>query len=320
MVDPTTIDTETLPEGIDQHRDTHPAALWKQYLWDNWWNGTGPCGDCPIRCGNHREHPAFGAFSYDADIMLVGQEPGVSSDSFHTSNNKRAYKDTPTDAMEEANRLVDHRRYSERILGTERYEEVFGVETSTVDTVGWDFWHQHSSVIRLFEALEDDYNTEIDESDCYYTNSLKCSVLDTDSGVNDVEDPSKNNREAREVCRQYLSDEIALVEPVVIIPFGDAAVRQTLKAVDYVELVTERVGMEMNEVDYTYKLIGGKDGKRPVITYGNSPTVILSYHWSPPKIYSNIGSLGDWASDLDAYWGKIADRVHECLETSEGRD
>lgn len=300
-----------------------PVGLWKQYLWDNWWTRSGPCEDCDIRCDNTREFPAYGAFNHDAELMIVGLEPGVNSRSTHTKDNKRRVKDTPVDAATKPPRFVGQRRYEEHILGSTRYADIFPTEDNPGEDIdGWDFYYQpydgdDIGLINLFSPRVSTAPLSVDESDIYYTNSLKCSPLA--SGTEDVDNPSERNSAARVRCRPYLADEIELVAPSVIVPFGPEATAQTIKAIGYEDCIRKQLGYswkDVGNINMNIFIQGRGSTKSPGFSkYGENPTIIPSYHWVPRLKNQFIPDYLDaWVTGIGEYWDKLAATIQDSLE------
>lgn len=275
------------------------VAGFRQQVWEHWQHGTGNCEGCPIRCENQRFDPVFGLFNYDADLMIVAQEPGTYDEFADEDDGRgRIYKTMPD---EEANGRFNHPHLVE-----ERGYDHKGIHE-------WD--NLMEAARRLFD--QDSYSNSqtgrptvgYSLDAIYYTNSLKCSRL-ADS-VRDVSNPSERNKTAREQCRTYLEDEIKYVNPQAIITFGKDAWKHTVHALGIEDEVPKSKQIKANlnaSDDFDFG------------AFGDDPAVIPAYHWSnlgqQKRNLDFINDGGDWM--YDKYFAALAQRVNHELgrETS----
>lgn len=270
---------------------------WKQKVWDDWWENNGHCEDCPIRCKNHGAYPSFGGLNTDADVMIVGREPGASSRfvAEGVKGKPREYRTVPENKVRKPPREYKKYPYDQKILAE------------------WSFYWEGPS--KLFGLGPNDSNNVkreiVDRTprETYYTNALKCSRLPHDKENiedKDVSNPSDLNKAAREQCRSYLKEEIDLVSPEVVVTFGKKAFTH---AMDVLE--REYSGGSLKSI------MNNSDNKELICRYGTGPVIIPAYHWTGQWFLTNMGrnvdAVPENANEKEC-WEVIAKTVNSVLE------
>jgi uracil-DNA glycosylase len=277
---------------------------WKQEVWDNWWEGEGQCSGCPIRCENRGSFPNYGAFNPDAELMLVGREPG-SDPRYIVEDAKgkpRKHQTIPKKLADEVDIPRDYSQYpyDEKILAD------------------WNFfWEGPANLFGIGNGDDEPVDREtVDQHprQTYFTNSLKCSRLPSSEEhmEGDISEPSKLNRQARNSCRDYLADEIDLVSPDVVLTFGREAFTNTMLALDRDD--------ELSSDRNLKEIINKTDQEDLFARYGTAPTVIPSYHWSGQFFTTNMSNAtaipnnGDDGPTQNDCWEVLARSVNSVLE------
>lgn len=243
---------------LDQSHD-HPVALLKQEIYSNWLKEEGVCGGsdeegelCKL-CG--QEPPDFGAYSFDANLMLVNNTPG-----FGQGDGRKRGKVKPKNGGHE---------YSEDVF--KRYQNTIeDFDSNSIDFPYTYCIENEWSFLKNLKrhVIEADYNgTSLDveiKRDCYYTNSLKCPKTEN----------SELNSSARERCQEYLKKEIDLVAPKVILTGGPKATQTTINALDWPYQVPDTFTRFIDSADDYAGNANMKHG-----SYGDSPLLIPTYQF-----------------------------------------
>jgi uracil-DNA glycosylase len=290
-------------ESIGADRPRHGSqtkerrvANWRQYVWDNWWNGNGHCEDCPIRCENQGFNPDFGAFNYNADLMIVGLEPGQGGKYGEDGSGRgRTRRTMPSDDADSP-RLIEDRDYEYKILHQ------------------WDFFGDLLRLFGLYKLKENDNRTyppdrtyvPLYPEEVYYTNSLKCAKLaDSAAGKDGVDDPSRDNKNARKECRGYLKEEIELVDPDAIVAFGGESWKSIVSALRIEDEVADANKLMQN-------INTGPEAS--FNAFSKDPTVIPAVHWANPQREQDDLPIEGGSGFYDRYFSGLA----ECINNELG--
>lgn len=270
-------------------------AEWKQALWDDWWEGSGHCKGCPIRCENHGSPPDYGAFNPDADVMIVGREPGASKRFLveEAKGKPRKYRTVPKEKAQKPPRDRSHYPYDHNIL------------------VEWRFyWDGPAKLFGLGNGDSQNICREIvnqNPRETYYTNALKCTRLPSESEhleYENIPNPGKLNNEARDQCQNHLREEIDLVNPEVVVTFSEEAFTHTMDA----------LGRDYKNTNLK-SWINETDDPELFARYGSNPTVVPSYHWSGQFFVTNMRNavaISD-SADANECWAVLAKTVNSVL-------
>lgn len=280
---------------VDLRQKEQRFATWKQAVWDNWWEGEGNCSGCPIRCENHGANPDYGAFNPDADLMIVGLEPGAASEyvAEDSGGKPRKYRTVPESEAQVPPRQHSEYAYDHKVLAE------------------WDFyWSGPAKLFGVGTSDEDGANREVVDRtprETYYTNALKCSKLaESEGSVEDpgVTNPETRNEQARIQCRAYLQEEVDLVNPDVVVTFGTEAFTHVMCALEREYSGSCLKDWVNQSADAT--LLG---------RHGSDPTVIPAYHWSGEYFSTNMKhaeAIPDGSNESDC-WETIAMTVNQEL-------
>lgn len=261
-------------KNVDQYEGK--GTSWRKAVQQNWLEGEGPCRECPIRDKNQRDEPGFAAGNFSADLMLVGSEPGDKTDSKHVSNNERLKKDMPPGYGESGNPRT-HGDYTDLVF----YE--------------WPFFEPVRN-----NLISNKRDNKIEFENIFFTNALKCSNL---SPKCCVPTPKSSVRDAETYCRDYLEDEIAIVQPSVIVAFGKKAIRSVFNKL-------ERKPIEDDVSNSSIKTIMLEtESVNRFATFGNDPTVIPSYHWA--SVNRNYRHVVD---DVAEYYQRLRQTIIDEIE------
>lgn len=132
----------------------------------------------------------------------------------------------------------------------------------------------------FFEDISADFAGEREQG-IYFTNIKKCADIDG-SRV------GWKNRKAKLHCEQYLEEELAAVDPDIVVTFGKKATTSLFDVFDSSNTFSE---MKEDVLD---------------IHRIDSYSVIPSYHWS--YLHLNIRSL-EHIEDKADYWDTLAKRI-----------
>ena len=156
-------------------------------IWSDWYNGEGPCANCPGRDESGCYTPYFGAGTLPAEIAFVAETPGDSR-STQTQNPDNPCWDSVSENRAE--------------------------ETHSVD---WLFGHPQIPGKFFNQYLGERYGfNDGSRVGIYFTNAKKCANIVG-------EDEEWKDEKARIDCRSHLRPEIEAVDPTVIVPFGAKA-------------------------------------------------------------------------------------------------
>lgn len=279
---------------VDLQQKERDFAEWKQSVWDQWWDGTGHCGECPIRCENHGSKPGYGAFNPDADVMIIGREPGAKTRFLadEASGKPRKYRTVPEKEVKLPPRNRHEYPYSHKVLAE------------------WNFyWRGPANLFRT--SISDNSDREFvnrHPRESYYTNALKCTRLPNKSKhlqYEEISNPDDLNDKARNHCQGHLKEEIALVSPDVIVTFGAEAFSHTMGA----------LGRELNDKSLK-SWINDTNDSSLLATHGENPSVIPAYHWSGAHFVNNMRNAVAVSNrdNTDECWSVIAKTVNSVLE------
>ncbi|WP_136600759.1 uracil-DNA glycosylase family protein [Salinigranum halophilum] len=229
--------TQWLSDHEDEYefasRERAVAGL-AQSIWQHWKYETGPCAECPYSCQERPYHPNFGGFNFEAEVIVVGEEPGGGNagDGNRDVEAGRKKSEVPD--------LYEQHGYSLKYRHSWPYDEV---EENPDESQNYGTLIQTAA--RLTQRWADLWDGSLKFSECYYTNAKKCPEISNpeESPVWDSTefDPAKVNEIAFDQCSSYLQREIQLVSPTVIMPFGKDAVRRVAQALNRESEVSELV-------------------------------------------------------------------------------
>ena len=205
-------------------------------LYRNWYANEGACENCPNRDPCHyftpkNIDPGWHSGSKDADVLIVGLEP---SDEYPDGSNRESEQ-----------------------LGV-------GCESST-----WDSGARASTFEDYYEGLNPDSPKEVHDGSVdiermggtifevlesyYYTNSKKCAST------------GDKDEKARKNCKRYLLKQINIIDPNVVVPLGEEAIRLFEDECNIPDEDTSLYEYVLTHYQY--------DGR----------TLIPAYHWSIEK-------------------------------------
>jgi uracil-DNA glycosylase len=256
---------------VDYGYYSQQQRQFKNKVRSNWQCNDGACKGCPVR---HAEHsPDHSAFSTNSDLMIVAEAPGVSRGGARAIED-RTYQ---PEAWNDVSPNAELEEYDRNIV------EDWSVpgKTQTIDYI---------------EELVRKNRVPLDVTEIFYTNAIKCGKID------DWETDS----DARNHCLSYLEEEITdLVEPKLIIPMGDHAIRAVDDVVNFSQHTNTR---KMKTLHNEF----GPENTFPVLkTKIDSVRVIPAKHWS--YLGSYISQHVGWADDNTEYWNKLADQINKSL-------
>jgi len=185
--------------------------IWENWYWgNNLWTGSereNPCLDCPNRDSQHywtpkNLHPEYCSSSRfgDAEILIVGQEPG-------DNNSEGEYRNQLFD--EETGDWTPEDHHGEEV---EPSLSAYLRAHPRNHARTFLFYDDNK---RLPPALEDRI---LDVGDYFYTNSKHCA----NTGVGDSD--------ARDCCRTYLEMQIEVIDPDIVVPLGEDAYSSTVRS------------------------------------------------------------------------------------------
>lgn len=245
-----------------------------QNIYQNWYDGTGPCKECPKRDSDHVTSPYFGFSNHpsSADVVILGESPGgKGSDAPAADNGKRVWKNY-TDVADEVPEEFENSR-SDFSVG--RFDH-----DSCENYDDWDIFHE-----TLDNAWKEVAGRDRDIR-LYYTNHTKCSDIHINGYEHDQTD-----------CPQYLIPELRVWDPDGIIAFHGPRNHG-----NHLHDVLRELGVPDapdNDIDRR-KLIYNNDLNQPFRRFQSEPldaTVMCSYHWQ-----QDIGNAStDWQEFADEY-------------------
>jgi uracil-DNA glycosylase len=237
------------------------VAQFNQHVWQHWYERTGPCSECPYSCMETRMQPDFGGFNFDADIVIVAQDPGGGDGGrgARQSGVGRDDDEIPMLEMQRAYSIKFERSWS--LNSNMPLPENDGPPSV-------DF--NNSITGTLAESLAS-FNSEITLRDVYFTNAKKCPEYETDNQNPIWEDTQFEyediNKAAQRVCSNYLSNEIEIIRPEVVIPTGKQAMKSVCSAIG-------REEFDLNWNDYA-----GVTSENEIVRDGQTdPKIVLTRH------------------------------------------
>ncbi|WP_259517408.1 uracil-DNA glycosylase family protein [Halanaeroarchaeum sp. HSR-CO] len=229
-------------------------------IWENWYDGNGPCRHCPNRDEKGYFNPKNidpGPESGDsnAEVVFVGMEP---SDEIDGTSRKNLSVDEVPESWSRRNR-----------------DPGFSNNRDGEDTIReWLFYESDGK-----KRIDPIFDKKL-EGSVYYTNSKKCA------------NTGERDELARCYCHDYLFSQLAAIEPTIIVPFGEKAVKSLSlryfipKYSKFSDVVVEVIGE-------------------------TQPHIIPSYHWSRPNFVSNIERAG--YESVPDYWVELVDEINAQL-------
>jgi len=182
-------------------------------IWSDWYNGEGPCANCPGRDGSGCHTPYFGAGTLPAEIAFIAETPGDS---------RPTQTQSPDDPC---------------------WDSISENHTEETHSVDWLFGHPQIPEKFFNRYLGDIYGfSDNSRVGIYFTNAKKCADIGG-------EDEGWKDEKARVDCRLHLRPEIEAVDPTVIVPFGTKATKALYRGFD----VDRSVGKMAGEVLNTYQ-------------------------------------------------------------------
>jgi len=240
------------------------------YIWENWKDNQGACRNCLARDSNTGWPLYFGEGSVDTELMLIGEDPGGRED--------------PNYEDEEGYGRRDRRRYPED--RTETVDEHHPRKSKQNGTGPVDIGVISDDKIQpvFFENI-DGYSGDVDDTEelPYYTNTKKFQEI---KGIDFGPESGPVQR-----CLGYLSLEIDVIDPSVIVLFGGDAIR------NFSTMIPLKRGSAMYED--IFDILRKKPGP---------PHVLISYHWSRGIPTSNLSVSGQ-----KEYWERLGSEVNRAL-------
>lgn len=164
----------------------------------SWYDGDGPCTECPRRDCDHITAPVYGYGQVPADIAIVAQAPGGSS-----------VKDAAGSMVGDGRRTWQNYRESKSEGAMAHTRD--GFELSSIDTVG----NYEKDIKPIVEALNQACEKRLDrECNIYYTQHTKCN------DIHDTHDFDPKSDDGQDLCARYLIPELKTVEPDVVLVMG----------------------------------------------------------------------------------------------------
>lgn len=213
----------------------------KQMVYERWKSGRSPCLDCPNHHLKNSCHPQFGVGNFDPDLMFVGNAPGADDQYRYGDDTDRQID---SEKVAQAPDIDAPQEYSNIEYNLEHIQS-----GKSANTMQKHFFHDVNGIGGSF-------------SDVYFTNIKKCS---------DVH--GTNHEKARVQCQTYLPEEIALVDPKLIITWGLPAAKGAASA----------LGMNINRLPNSKMdlMLGGTSvGDQPIGYWDTDPLLITMPHWS----------------------------------------
>lgn len=243
-----------IPDGYDA---SDAVAQFKQHVYEHWLRGEGPCHGCPNRTDRRGCKPAIGMGNATSDLMLVGHVPGPGNRDLETEN--RGRKIDP-EKLEELPEFDGH--------------PLFAFYGNHVEEIG--NWNGISTMRKRF--LEHDQGLGMELGDIYFTNAKKCPDI-----------LGKDSRGALSRCGSYLSKQIELVDPDVIVTWGREAAIGTARCLDYDtdNLPGRTMALMEGDVNPTSSFIGYRE---------TDPYLVTMPHWVG-FMGSNIGKIPGFDPD-----------------------
>lgn len=198
-------------------------------IWNDWLHEEGHLSDVDFVDPNKEYHPLFGLGDEHSDVMVVGKAPALTVDDHSDKQYERTARagSEPTDWPHS----FDHYRAAwlgERLLSNQ------------------------NKLIPVLRNLVADVGT-LSFNDLYFTNVQKDPAFDTDrSETTDGYDPNELNKAAMATWSKYLGDEIAHVDPKLIVTFGKPATERI-----YSQLSGEQYGHNITDESGTASEVGG---------------------------------------------------------------
>lgn len=220
-------------------------------IWTNWWNGCGPCNECPNRDSNGYFNPKYfdsGLISGDPDpeVVLIGNTPVDK----HPNGGKREILDFEEPYWDERESSLEWEIQSQKNVLSWLSEEYQGFPKFFAQLEKWPVWG----------------------GGVYYTNAKKCSDITLDDS---------KNKQAYGKCNIYLEKQLELLDPQVIVTFGKNAFGYTMEVFD----------REPPEGPLRDAINAKDDEGRIFASYGEQPAVIPAYHYSRPHNYSKVAGV-----------------------------
>jgi uracil-DNA glycosylase len=224
-----------------------------------------------MRDVNHRWSPYFGDGILDGSIAIIAETPGQGDHDRHTQNAKNPDLTTPDSfATKRSQRNSDDTNSSNPVGG-----------------ISFDLVSDRRIPREFFETVGGTFRKDLtDRNQIYYTNVKKCKDITTD-------DEDWKNDKGYIHCRSYITPELNLVNPDVVLPLGDHAANLTFH-----ELDSEWTGKLKSEIPIDFE--NGLQPKPDQIRQVGEYYLIPSYHWS----YVNQSGYSK-----KKYWNSLAEVV-----------
>lgn len=158
-----------------------------QQIWDNWRSGEGKCQGCDARDCNGGWAPYYGAGDPNADLILLGRDPGGNEDRFGRF-----------DQRDSENRNYPTSKWSER---TQDYAEKRPKDVDIIRSAP-----EGSTFLEELDCYQRSPSGE--SKGVYFTNLKKCQEI---AGYDETD--------AYNRCASYLPKEFELVNPSVVVCF-----------------------------------------------------------------------------------------------------
>lgn len=245
-------------------------------LHEYWFDGVSQCDGCPRRDCDKVTRPLYGCGEVPADIAIVAQAPGGDSISDVTGskigNGRRTWKN-----------------YSESGHSGATAANRDKFEIIDIESIG----NYEKDIAPVVDAFAEVYQNQLEQScSVYYTQHTKCNDIHADWF-----DP--NNDEGQSRCAEYLTPELALVDPDIVLVMGgkpDSHLQRALKDVGVNEDLPSRV------TDTVFA--DGSDATK-VRTYESTSldtTILPSFHYG----YWGMRSMKQYTSiDKDEYYWRL---------------
>jgi hypothetical protein len=233
-------------------------------VWDNWKNGEGACHGCLNRdCdGSYTPKnidPGWTSGDPDPTVVYLADCPGDGNDrSKKNSGNIEQISITLEDEADKNWQPVMQELDSELCQ--------FFKKTGYIPETG---------------------------GDAFYTNAKNCADIENASDIEEIEDADQANKFARINCEEYLEEQLELLDPQVVVGFGNRAMSSLADVYGF--------GRDGSITDEALQVV--YDDQRPY--------VVPSVHWG--QLWGNLRWLPG-EPDRDEYWDRLAETVLESVE------
>lgn len=254
--------SDSPPSQFDR---SEAVSQFKQYIFENWKRGEGPCDGCPNHALKKKCFPSLGSGFAEAEIMIVGNSPGPRDRTELEINNKTR--------MIDPDELTNHPDFNGYPLSS-------FYDYTIEDIKSW------TGIGTLRKRLIEDnrgLGTEIDSGKIYFTNAKKCSNI-----------KGRDNDEAVSNCSSFLEKEIEIVDPSILVTWGLQAATGTAKAVGYdvSRLPNQTTALPSGDKQPIDSYIGYRE------TPTRYPDFITMPHWA--FLGPNVGSISGFdANEYD---------------------